>query len=82
MFPVYRKYANNRSFFKIISNTVFIQINCLGDYYSKTKYRAKTYPDKLLIHDMIELSNHHWETSSEEEFEKKMKEYKNSDKQF
>ncbi len=82
MFPVYRKYANNRSFFKIISNTVFIQIDRIGNYYYKSTYRAEAYPELLLIRDMIALRNNHWKSSSKEEFEKKMKEYKISGKQF
>jgi len=69
MFPIYRKYDHNRSFFKIISEEEFIQIDIIGIHYLQTFLKAKAYPELLYIQDMIALKNKHWVASTKEEYE-------------
>lgn len=67
-YPVFRKYDNNRSFFKILSPNEFIEIQLMGNTYFKYEMTAKILPDFHLINDMISLHNGHWITSTELEF--------------
>lgn len=68
-FPVYRKYPNNSSVFKIESETTFIEIQKLGAKYIKYQFEAKIFPDRQRIQDMIAMHNNHWEEASEMEFD-------------
>jgi len=52
-FPVFRKYSNNKNFFKIINLNEFIEISFIGKQVLFKKYEAKIYPDKLFITDLI-----------------------------
>jgi hypothetical protein len=68
-FPIYRKLSNDKSYYKIVSAESFIELQRIG---SKTKRHiliAKQYPEKLLIQEMISLSNGYLE-SKEEEFDR------------
>jgi len=59
-FPQYRKYNNNKSFFKIISESEFEEISVLGGYYILTSYTAKILPDRNFIKDMLDNKDSHW----------------------
>lgn len=72
LFPVFRKYSNNKSFFKIISKSEFEEIKFLNEKAELHCFTAKILPDFNFINDMIENHNNHWVESNEEEF-KKMK---------
>ncbi len=52
-FPQYRKYSNNKNFFKIISQTEFDEINFIGKKISVTKHVAKILPDRNFISDLL-----------------------------
>lgn len=52
-FPVYRKYTNNKNYFKIINTNEFIEISVIGKQVLLKKTEAKIYPDKLFILDLI-----------------------------
>lgn len=69
-YPIFRKYDNNRSFFKVVSATEFIEIQVMGATYFKYEMKAKILPDFHLINDMISLHNGHWISSTEIEFTK------------
>jgi hypothetical protein len=68
MYPVFRKYPNNSSVFKIESDTLFIEIQKLGKIYTKHTIEAKIFPDRQRIQDMINMHNGHWVEASEIEF--------------
>jgi hypothetical protein len=68
MFPLFRKYSHNRTFFKILSESEFEEINLIGNYYTELHFCADIYPDKLMIQDMIN-NPMFWKQSTEEEFE-------------
>lgn len=52
-FPQYRKYANNRNFFKIISNDAFEEISLIGSKKIVRQHQASILPDRNLIHDLL-----------------------------
>jgi hypothetical protein len=69
-FPAYRKYSNNKSYFKVLGPEVFEEIYVIGKRYSIRKYEAKILPDRQLIHDMLHMHNHHWVEITEQEYDK------------
>lgn len=66
-FPQYRKYPNNKSFFKVLSNDSFEEVQIIGSKYFLTKVVAKILPDRNLIADMIEATAH-WVEIDEGEY--------------
>lgn len=55
-FPIYRKYTNELSFFKIESNETLIEIKIIGSYYQENFQHAIQLPDRNFVMDLIELS--------------------------
>ena len=72
-FPVYRKYPHNRTFFKIISEEAFEEINILGKTYSVRNVKAQIMPDRNYIHDMVYNYEKYWKVISEEEYKQAKK---------
>lgn len=68
-YPIYRKYTNNRSYFKIENEKQFIEIQIMGTKFFPHEVTAKILPDFQLIKDMETLHNGHWVESTEDEFE-------------
>lgn len=71
-FPVYRKYSNEKSYFKIISDHEFYQLELIGNGFTYEHLIARLFPDKLLIQDMKKKSGNYWMDISSEEFENKL----------
>jgi hypothetical protein len=69
-FPTYRKYKNNKNYFKIISNNEFDEISFIGSKAFVTKHIAKILPDRNFIYDLLHDVGTTSELSTEEEFEK------------
>ncbi len=67
-FPVYRKYSNNKSYFKVLSEKEFEEIVLLGNNYWVYTFEAKILPDFQLIRDMLELQDGRWQEISETEY--------------
>jgi hypothetical protein len=68
-FPIYRKYPNNRSFFKIISLERFEELTLMGSKVVRHNIVAKIHPDRVLIVDMLEMLDRMWLESNAAEFE-------------
>jgi hypothetical protein len=68
-FPIYRKLSNEKSYYKIVSAESLIELQRIGSKTKKHTLIAKQYPEKLLIQEMISLSNGYLE-SKEEEFDR------------
>lgn len=77
VYPVYRKYEGNRSFFKVNSSNSFTEIQVMGQKLFLHEIKAKILPDFQLIEDMINLHNNHWIISTESEFESALSQYRN-----
>lgn len=71
-FPVFRKYKNNKHFFKIISENEFDEISFIGSKVIVTKNFAKILPDRNLISDLLH-DNNFAEKSNQEEYESYLK---------
>jgi hypothetical protein len=71
-FPQYRKYSHDRTYFKILSETSFEELNIMGTNYSINPFTAQTFVDRNLIADMIENRENNWEVIGNEEYNEKM----------
>jgi len=52
-FPVYRKYKNNKSYFKIIQAGLFEEIQLIGSKKIIKQTEAKQFPEMMFINDLI-----------------------------
>lgn len=68
-FPLYRKYPNNKSYFKVLSPQIFEEVQVVGKYYRIEQFEAKILPDRNLIGDMIDLTQGHWVEIDKSEFD-------------
>lgn len=68
-YPQYRKYSNNKSYFKIINSDEFEEIQLLGTKKSVHLFKAKILPDRNFIYDMIFNYENSWIKIEEEEYE-------------
>ena len=69
IFPTYRKYKNNKHFFKIINQSEFEEISFIGKKVIVTKHLAKILPDRNLISDLLHDIGITAELSNKEEYE-------------
>jgi len=76
-FPVYRKYKNSRSYFKIINPLLFEEIQLLGSKKIIKKTEAKLFPEKNFIYDMVFNYIEMADEIGEEEYERIKGEIKN-----
>ncbi|MCH2234255.1 MAG: hypothetical protein MK078_08375 [Crocinitomicaceae bacterium] len=68
-FPLYRKYKEIDVWFKINSDSSFIEIKKVGTKVLKTEVEAEIFPEKQFIQDMILCFEGRWEKISEQEYE-------------
>jgi hypothetical protein len=52
-FPVYRKYKNGRSYFKIINPLLFEEIQIIGSKKAVRQTEVKQFPEKNFVHDLV-----------------------------
>lgn len=72
-FPQYRKYNNNQSYFKIISETEIVELKIFGKFYELHHIQAKILPERIMIADLlIDYKNFALEIN-ESEFEERIK---------
>jgi len=69
IYPQYRKYSNSKSYFKIISNSHFEEIQVLGDKLTLHNFKAKILPDRNYIFDLTFNYNPHWIKIDQAEYE-------------
>ncbi|MBK6833539.1 MAG: hypothetical protein IPG89_04390 [Bacteroidetes bacterium] len=68
-FPQYRKYSNNKNFFKINSPKEFEEIQVIGSKKLHRKVVATQFPEMNLIIDLVTLANEFMINSSQNEFD-------------
>ncbi len=56
-FPQYRKYSNNKNYFKLINENEFIEISIIGKRVISNTHQVKIYPDRLFFNDLLECNN-------------------------
>jgi len=69
-FPQYRKLSNDKTFYKILSDRLFEEVQLMGTKVLRYSVEAKQYPEILKIQDMLQLEETYL-TISEEEFTQK-----------
>lgn len=69
IFPAYRKYKNNKNFFKIINENEFEEISFIGKKSIVVKHLAKILPDRNFISDLLYDVGNTSELSNQEEYE-------------
>ena len=52
-FPVYRKYLNDKNYFKIESMNSFEEIRSHGKKWLVEKHEVKILPDRNFVHDLV-----------------------------
>jgi len=68
VYPVYRKYSNNKSYFKVLGPALFEEVQIIGRYYTEHLYEAKILPDRNFIADMIAMEGGAWEEVTADEY--------------
>lgn len=69
-FPQYRKLSNDKTFYKILSDRLFEEVQLMGTKVLRYSVEAKQYPEILKIQDMLQLEEPYL-IISEEEFTQK-----------
>ncbi len=67
-YPIYRKYNDGLTYFKITSDAEFQELKRQGKYYSLSNFRCKNHPDRVFMNDLIACSDGYILASNESEF--------------
>lgn len=67
-FPVYRKYSNDKSYFKVISDIEFMELKLERNGFKLYSFEAKILPDRNFIQDLIVADNEFCQVIDEEEY--------------
>ncbi|MCX6296654.1 MAG: hypothetical protein NTX97_11425 [Bacteroidetes bacterium] len=67
-YPQFRKYLNNRSYFKIISDKEWEEIQIIGSKNVLHRYIVNIMPDRNFLHDMTFDYKENWVAIGEEEY--------------
>ena len=67
-YPLYRKYKNEKSFFKIISETEFEEIKAEAGKFTFYHFNAQILPDRNLIRDLTFDFKEHCDEIGEGEY--------------
>ncbi len=66
-YPVYRKYKNGQSWFKVTGDASFEEIRKMGVRYLKSVHVVKILPERVMLHDLVfDFANLADEISDEE----------------
>lgn len=71
-FPQYRKYNNNQSYFKIISETEIVELKTFGKFYELHHIKAKILPERIMIADLLNDYKKFALEINESEFEERL----------
>jgi predicted nuclease of restriction endonuclease-like RecB superfamily len=67
-FPQYRKYSNNKNYFKICSATEFEEVQVIGSKSIKRQVVAVQFPEKMFIMDLVLVKDETIEVIMEGEY--------------
>lgn len=68
-FPQYRKLSNNKSFYRILDNRHWDELQVIGEKVLRFHVEAVQYPEILRIQDMLSFMDDYYVECSQEEFE-------------
>ncbi len=74
-FPVYRKYKNNKSYFKIIHFKLFEEVQIIGTKKIVKQIEANQFPEILFIKDLVFDYKHMADEITENEYNKLLMDY-------
>ena len=78
MFPVFLKYKQHATYFKINALNNFEELRILGRYFNLTTHQAAILPDRVFIADLLEDKGERLEAITQHEFEDVLEEcYRN-----
>lgn len=60
VFPQYRKYSNNRSWFKILDESSFEELIISGKNYNVKSFKVLTFVDRNMMMDMLADNGKNW----------------------
>ncbi len=69
IYPQYRKYPNDKAYFKIISATEWEEIQVVGNKYMPHQFTVNILPDRNFIYDMTFDYKNNWAVIDESEYE-------------
>jgi len=72
MYPQFRRLSNNKSFYKILSENSFEEIQLVGSSVNRMTINATKYPEMIRIQDMLACKPP-FESSTEGEFHSHVK---------
>jgi hypothetical protein len=72
-YPQYRKYKNNKAYFKIISEKEWEEVQVLGTKHILHSFTVRILPDRNFIYDMTFDYENNWVKIEEEEYEEVLK---------
>lgn len=72
-FPVYRKYPHNRTWFKVLGDDQFEELQVLGERYTLIHHKATILPDFNYIIDLVHNYEPYWEPVTEEAWEERLR---------
>lgn len=72
-YPIFRKYADDLTYFKITSDSEFQELKRQGKYYSLSNFRCKIHPDRVFHNELINCSDGFIVLSNESEYLQKLK---------
>lgn len=52
-YPLFRKYANEKSYFMIASSTELVELKLIGQRWVKYSFKAAQYPEMVMIRDLM-----------------------------
>ena len=70
-YPQYRKYPNNKAYFKILSDKEWEEIQIIGSKHIVNQFIVKIMPDRNYLQDMTFDYKDNWEEIEEVEYEQK-----------
>lgn len=70
-FPQYRRYKNNKHYFKITSESSFEELRILGRYYQIVELVARIHPDRVMIGDLLNAYHSFAEAITDADYEEK-----------
>jgi hypothetical protein len=77
-FPQYRKYLNNKGYFKILSEKEWEEIQIIGSKKTINQFTATIFPDKNFLHDLTYNYQTNWVEIEEAEYDSIIKTIKDS----
>jgi hypothetical protein len=77
-FPLFRRYSNGRSYFRIISGDEMEELQVIGSSYTIHLLKAKILPERNQIMDLIQANMAGIEMLNEDEYSKQVDDIKST----